>query len=59
MVKPGLSEEEFWGLFVKCDNCQKITTRQVFRYHLEACEGHQDKEETDTETNASESELEV
>ena len=41
MKKPGLSEAEFWGLFIKCDNYQKITMRGVFRYHLEDCEGHQ------------------
>jgi hypothetical protein len=57
MVKPGLSEAEFIGLFVKCDNCQKITTREVFRYHLEGCEGN--KGDTDTETDASESEGEI
>ena len=39
MRKPGLSEEEFWGLFAKCDICQVITTQVVFRYHLEACQG--------------------
>jgi hypothetical protein len=39
MRKPGLSEEEFSGLFAKCDICQTITTRDVFRYHLEACQG--------------------
>jgi hypothetical protein len=38
MRKPGLSQEEFWGLFAKCDICQAITTRDVFRYHLEACQ---------------------
>lgn len=51
MRKPGLSEAEFWGLFVKCDNCQKITTREVFRYHLEDCEGHQHEGDTDTDTD--------
>jgi lysyl-tRNA synthetase class I len=49
MKKPCLSEAEFWGLFAKCDNCQKITTREVFRYHLEDCEGYQHEEGTDTE----------
>jgi hypothetical protein len=39
MRKPGLSEEEFWGLFAKCDICRAITTQDVFRYHLEACQG--------------------
>jgi hypothetical protein len=59
MKKPGLSEAEFWGLFVKCDNCYKITTREVFRYHLEGCEGHQHEGDTDTDTDASESEQEI
>jgi hypothetical protein len=54
MRKPGLSEREFWGLFVKCENCEKITTREVFRYHLKDCDGH--KGDTDTDTDASESE---
>jgi hypothetical protein len=43
-----LSQEEFWGLFVKCEICQVITTRDVFRYHLEACE--LEGAATDTET---------
>ena len=30
-------EEEFLGLFTKCDICQAITTQDVFWYHLEAC----------------------
>jgi hypothetical protein len=54
MKKPGLSEAEFWGLFVKCDNCQKITTREVFKYHLEVC-GKEHKGDTDV----SESEEEI
>lgn len=48
MRKPGLSEAEFWGLFAKCDNCQKITTCEAFRYHLKDCEGHQHDGDTDT-----------
>ena len=59
MRKPGLSEAEFQGLFVKCENCQKITTHKVFRHHLEACEGHKHEEDTDTDTDASESEQEI
>ena len=58
MRKPGLSEAEFQGLFVKCKNCQKITMCEVFRHHLEACEGHKHEEDTDTDTDASESEQE-
>ena len=52
MRKPGLSEVEFRGLFVKCDNCQRITTREVFRYHLEGCQ-----HEGDTDTSESEEEI--
>lgn len=52
MKKPGLSEAEFRGLFVKCDNCQRITTREVFRYHLEDCKGYQ-HHEGDTDTSES------
>jgi hypothetical protein len=47
MKKPGLSEAEFRGLFVKCENCQRITTREVFRYHLEDCKGCQHEGDTD------------
>jgi hypothetical protein len=54
MKKPGLSEAEFRGLFVKCENCQRITTREVFRYHLEACDGYQ---HGDTDTSDSEQEI--
>ena len=59
MRKPGLSKAEFQGLFVKCENCQKITMCKVFRHHLEACEGHKHEEDTDTDTDASESEQEI
>ena len=47
MKKPGLSEKEFHGLFVKCENCKRITSK-VFRYHLEDCEGYQHEGDTDT-----------
>jgi hypothetical protein len=58
MKKPGLSEAEFQGLFVKCDNCQKITTREVFRYHLEVCgEGHEGDANIDTDVSESEQEI--
>ena len=59
MRKPGLSKAEFQGLFVKCENCQKITTHEVFRHHLKACEGHKHEEDTNTDTDASESEQEI
>ena len=50
-----MAEKEFRGLFVKCENCERVTTREVFRHHLEDCEGHQHDGDTDT----SESEQEV
>ena len=53
ITKPGLSEKEFYGLFVKCENCQKVTTRDVFRYHLEGCEGFQHEGDTDSDTSES------
>lgn len=31
--RPGLKEVEFFGLFVQCDACRLVTTRQVFGYH--------------------------
>jgi hypothetical protein len=31
--QPGLSEVEFFGLFVKCDACKLVMARQVFSYH--------------------------
>ena len=31
--KPGLTEEEFLGLFVKCDACELITSHLVFNQH--------------------------
>jgi hypothetical protein len=49
MRKPGLSEEEFWGLFARCDICQAITTQDVFRYHLETCQADTTAEDTETE----------
>jgi hypothetical protein len=49
MRKPGLSHEEFWGLFAQCDICQAIMTRDVFRYHLEACQRDANAEDTVTE----------
>ena len=45
-----MSEEEFCGLFAKCDICQAITMRDVFRHHLEACQGDAAAEDTMTET---------
>ena len=37
MRRPGLTEFEFYGLFVQCDRCKMITTRLVFCYHHEQC----------------------
>jgi hypothetical protein len=31
--RPGVSEEEFYGLFAKCDACSLVMTRQVFPDH--------------------------
>ena len=31
--KPGLTEEQFLGLFVKCDACGLITTHHMFHKH--------------------------
>jgi hypothetical protein len=33
MERPGLSEREFFGLFVKCDVCELVMAREVFCYH--------------------------
>ena len=44
-----MSEEEFLGLFTNCDICQAITTQDVFRYHLEACQGDLAAEDVVTE----------
>jgi len=33
MDRPGLSELEFFGLFVKCDVCKLVTARQAFFSH--------------------------
>ena len=33
MDNPGLTEEEFLGLFVKCDSCAHINTHLLFNMH--------------------------
>jgi hypothetical protein len=38
MDRPGLTEDEFWGLFVKCDTCVLITTHLMFSSHH--CDPH-------------------
>jgi hypothetical protein len=40
MDRPGLTEDEFWGLFVKCDACALITTHMMFRSHH--CDPHKE-----------------
>lgn len=37
--RPGLREVEFFGLFVKCDVCKLVMTRQVFPNHYCSEEG--------------------
>ena len=48
MDRPGLTETEFFGLFVKCDMCMLITTRQAFSNHR-CPQGEDDLELTDQE----------
>jgi hypothetical protein len=38
MDRPGLTEVEFLGLFVKCDACELITTHMMFDQHY--CHAH-------------------
>jgi hypothetical protein len=33
LERPGVSEREFYGLFAKCDACNLVMTRLVFRNH--------------------------
>jgi len=33
MDRPGLTENEFMGLFIKCDMCALITTHLMFHHH--------------------------
>ena len=49
MDRPGLTEVEFFGLFVKCDACMLITTRQVFGNHHCSLQEEDDSELTDRE----------
>jgi hypothetical protein len=46
---PGLTEVEFFGLFVKCDACKLITTRPVFANHRCSPSVEDDWVETDKE----------
>jgi hypothetical protein len=38
--RPGLTEKEFLGLFVKCDACELITSHLVFDQHQCAVRKH-------------------
>jgi hypothetical protein len=38
MDRPGVTKDEFRGLFVKCDACELITTHLMFRNHH--CDPH-------------------
>ena len=49
MDRPGLTEVEFFGLFVKCDICALITTHEVFTYHHCSPHAVDDLELTDQE----------
>ena len=33
LEQPGLSEKEFFGLFMKCEVCRLVVAHQVFHYH--------------------------
>lgn len=49
MDRPGLTEVEFFGLFVKCDACMLVTTRQAFSSHHCSLQVEDDSELTDRE----------
>jgi hypothetical protein len=49
MDRPGLTEVEFFGLFVKCDMCMLVTTRQAFSSHRCDPQVEDDSELTDRE----------
>jgi hypothetical protein len=49
MDRPGLTEVEFFGLFVKCDTCMLVTTRQAFSSHRCDRQVKDDSELTDRE----------
>lgn len=36
-IKPGLTEDEFLGLFTRCNHCGLIMTRRVFPRHTFIC----------------------
>jgi hypothetical protein len=47
--RPGLTEVEFFGLFVKCDMCMLVTMRQAFSSHRCDRQVKDDSELTDQE----------
>ena len=49
MDRPGLTEVEFFSLFIKCDACMLITTHQVFSNHHCNLQEEDDSELTDRE----------
>jgi len=49
MDRPGLTEVEFFGLFVKCDACMLITMCQAFSNHHCSPQAEGDLELTDQE----------
>ena len=49
MDRPGLTEVEFFGLFVKCDMCMLITMCQAFSSHRCDRQVEDDSELTDQE----------
>jgi hypothetical protein len=49
LERPGLSEREFYGLFVKCDACGLVMTRLVFPGHYCRVLGEDGLELTDVD----------
>jgi hypothetical protein len=53
MDRPGLTEVEFFGLFVKCDACGLVMARQVFSMHYCKRLGKDGLELTDSEDSST------
>jgi len=51
--KPGLTEEQFLGLFVKCDACGLIATHHMFHKHY--CRRDESGYESGSDSELSES----
>jgi hypothetical protein len=49
LERPELSEQEFYGLFTKCEACGLVMTRQVFLHHYYKWFGEDGLELTDIE----------